>query len=218
MHQQRLITFIIFGALSIIILIFFFIWSKPVNLDALLPEAPEVGSQEEPIVTFINPAKGAAEASIILVEYGDFDCEPCKQLHDSLNTVLNTYPNDVRIVWKHMPYDDPDTYSFPASIAAQCAFEQEKFWEFAAGIFENQNAISEDLFSFLVEEYALDDDDFADCYNNQSTLPVILQDYNEGLALGLIGTPTLFINGQQIGTGAISTNEILDYVETLLAE
>jgi protein-disulfide isomerase len=218
MHQQRLLTFIIFGALSVLVLVFFFIWSKPVDLDALLPQAAEPGSQAEPIVTFINPSKGAQDAAVVLIEYGDFECEPCKELYDSLDTVVETYPEQTRVIWKHLPYDDPDSYAFPSSIAAQCAHDQGNFWEFADALFANQGVFSEDLFSFLVTELELDSDEFASCYNNQSTLPVVLQDYDEGMALGLIGTPTLFINGKQIGTGAIPTNDILTYVEELLAE
>jgi protein-disulfide isomerase len=218
MQQHRFLIFLIFGVLSFSILTFFFLWSRPVDLESLLPDVPIAGSIAEPLVTFINPSKGSSAPLVTLVEYGDFECEPCKQLNDSLAVVLETYPNEVKVVWKHLPHDDPDAFSFPASIAAQCAHEQGLFWEYAEGLFLNQGAFSEELFAFLSEHLELDAKDFSSCYNDQGTLPAVLQDYEEGLGLGLIGTPTLFINGEQMGAGAIATTDILNYVEEILAQ
>jgi len=78
--------------------------------------------------------RGAADASIAIIEYSDFDCPFCSRFHTTMNQVLDTYPGDVQWVYRHLPLAiHPDAFS--AAVASECAAEQGKFWEFADQFF-----------------------------------------------------------------------------------
>lgn len=214
MHN-RWLPFLTIGFLSIIVFIFFWYRNQPVNI----PEptlGQDIAAVEEPTITFVNPQKGAEEPTVTIIEYGDFECGPCKTLATSLDVVARTYPDDVRIVWKNLPNESIHPLAIPAAIAAHCADRQGAFWTFHDAVFERQSFLTETNIASIAEEIGLDTDQFNACTESQDTLPLIQKDFEEGLGLGLTSTPSLYINGELI-IGAITTQELLDRVEDELA-
>jgi protein-disulfide isomerase len=84
----------------------------------------------------------------------------------------------------------------PAAEAAQCAHEQGKFWQFHDRIFENQRALSNEIYLKLAADLGLDQKAFGECFASGKFRAQVQKDYQEGESLGVNATPTFFINGR----------------------
>lgn len=212
--DKHWLAFLSIGVLGLIVFIFFWYRNQPIEFAVEDPTA-DITQISEPSITFVNPRKGAEEASITIVEFGDFECTACKTLSPALEVALKTYPDDVNLVWKNLPNESIHPIATPAAIAAHCADQQGAFWAYHDILFDRQGYITETQFPQIAQEVGIDVDKFSTCYETRDTLAIVKKDYEEGLGLGLTSTPTLFIEGQ-ILIGAITTNELLDVIETLL--
>ncbi len=172
----------------------------------------------EPSITFIDPVLGSDSAKVTIVTYGDYGCDACATLDEALITlVADDFPNDVRLVWKDMPNTSQHEEALNAAIAARCADNQEKFWEYHALLIAYHNSLSAELYPTLAEQLGLKSNTFASCYRDQTPSPIIQQSYEEGLALGVTATPTLFINGSRY-TGAIDSGTLKAMIRQILAQ
>lgn len=215
---HKWLAFFTFGLLTVIVLSILYVQSRPLDLDAYLEEQGEQGNTlTEPTITIVNPSLGSAEATVTLIMFADFTCYPCKQLAESILAVMKTYPQDVRFVWKNMPQYEASSVATQAAVAAHCADRQGKFWEYADELFAQQTTLdsADDLLT-TATMVSLDADRFTSCMETQDTFPIVERDYEEGRALNLLASPTLFINNTSY-TGALSTDQLLSYVEEILA-
>lgn len=208
--SHRWLTFLTIAVLGILVFIFFGLRLRPIEIPE--PKTTTVaGSLDEPTVTFVNPSKGPPDAKVTLVLFSDFQCDACQNIATTLDVVLKTFPDDVRLVWKDMPNESLHPLATPAAIAAHCAAEQNKFWEYHDELFSKQAYLSESLFTQIASSLHLDTDEFESCYDNRDTLPIVTKDYEEGLALGITATPTLFI-GDEMLVGAVSAQDLVTLV------
>src|SRR5262249_48948425 len=74
--------------------------------------------------------RGAADASVTLVEFSDFHCPFCKRVQPTLAELLKTYPGKVKLVYRDLPLDGLHPQARGAAEAARCAQDQGKFWEY----------------------------------------------------------------------------------------
>ncbi len=131
-------------------------------------------------------------APVTIIEFSDPACGACKVFNLETKTMLeNTYGNNVRIVFKSMPLS-PTTLN--ASIAMECANEQGKFWEYNHAIYSNG---IQDL-NGLALNLSLDMTQFNNCTSTNKYFDEVMGDQAEGIDYGVLGTPTLFINGIKI--------------------
>src|SRR5215211_4265200 len=79
----------------------------------------------------VSPAKGSSKPLVTIVEFSDFECPFCSAVQATLKQIMQTYGNDVRLVFKHMPLEGHQN-SLPAARAAYCAAEQDRFGKFHA--------------------------------------------------------------------------------------
>ncbi|KKW42008.1 MAG: Sodium/proton antiporter [Candidatus Magasanikbacteria bacterium GW2011_GWA2_56_11] len=82
-----------------------------------------------------EPVKGNQNAKITIVEYSDFECPFCKRYHDTMAQIIAKYGNEVRWVYRHLPLDSLHRKARTEALAAECAGEQGKFWEFTDQVF-----------------------------------------------------------------------------------
>ncbi|MFA4845056.1 MAG: DsbA family protein [Patescibacteria group bacterium] len=212
--SHRWLTFLTISVLSIIVFIFFGLRLRPIELPE--PKLPvEAGSLAEPTVTFVNPSQGSKDARLTMVIFSDFLCDACEMIATSLAVVLKTFPDDVRLVWKNMPNESLHNLATPAAIAAHCAADQGKFWEYHDELFARQTYLSESQFSQIASILGLNQDKFQTCYDEQDTLPIVTKDYEEGMALGITSTPTLYL-GNELLIGAYDAQELISIVQEQL--
>jgi len=205
------LAFLSIAVITIIVFIFFVLRLIPIQPPKLAsPIQP--GTVAEPTVTFVNPTRGNPSPKVTIIEFSDFECDACKELATAIEIALRTYPDDVRHVWKDMPNESAHPLATPAAIAAHCADRQGKFWEYHDELFNRQAFLSEEEFSQIAHDLALDMTSFEACYSTQDTLPLVKKDFEEGLGLGIVATPTIFVN-QTPYVGALRTDELLAAIE-----
>lgn len=150
-----------------------------------------------------NHVRGAASASVTLAEFGDFQCPTCAAFHPVLQALLERFPDDLQIEFHHMPLVSIHPNAMPGALAAEAAGMQGKFWEMNDLLFENQSAWStlrnpEAAFVAYAERLALDVDQFERDMRSDEVEARVLADARRATELGLMGTPSFFVNGRQI--------------------
>ena len=162
----------------------------------ILLEPPKVDYQ----VHDYNPARGAEDPVVTLVEYTDFQCPYCTRAQETLDQVMERYGSVVQHVFKHLPLAMHQQAAFAAE-ASLCASDQGKFWELHDWLFANASRISEDTVLAQVEELGMDRAAFETCLKEDVHTAHVEQDTQEANAAGIRGTPGFVVNGRVI-TGA----------------
>jgi protein-disulfide isomerase len=147
---------------------------------------------------------GEDSAPVTLIEYSDFSCPHCYDLSQYVDRLIQEYVRDgsLRVVYKPVSFVNPP-YSIPAAQAAVCAAQQGSFWQMQDQIWNLYAAKTPAGYTRpnLVDQavaIGLDKDAFEACYSSEETLAQVRGVLDEVQALGIQGTPTLYVNGQQI--------------------
>jgi protein-disulfide isomerase len=142
-----------------------------------------------------SPTKGPAGAQVTVVEFSDFQCPFCGRVTPTLDQVQETYGDDVRIVFKHLPLRiHPNAPK--AHAAAEAAKGQGKFWEMHDLIFANQRELTEEKFIGYAQQLGLDVERFKKDLASSEVAKRVEADVAEAARLGVTGTPGFFINGK----------------------
>lgn len=150
-------------------------------------------------------AKGDPNAPVTIIEYSDFQCPFCRRFFQ--NTLAQLEENyvktgKVRFVYKHFPLESIHPEARAAALAAECAGEQGRFWEFHDKIFENQEALGEDSYKAWAADLGLDEDAFAACLKEKRYNDKVDADFAQGRRVGVTGTPS-FLIGPSDGQGTL---------------
>ena len=171
---------------------------------------PELTEEQEamlsvfPAITEDDWSKGPEDALLTILEYSDFQCPACVGFYDELNKLMEKYPDDIRLVFRHLPLESLHPNSILAAQAAEAAGLQGKFWEMYDALFSQQSSwatlTSEEFTSWLENEAAtlgLDVDQFMADLTSEAIVTKIQQqmDYNFN-TIGLSATPTILLNGR----------------------
>ncbi len=142
-----------------------------------------------------DPYLGDEDAPVVIVEFSDFFCTYCKRHFDqTFAPLLENYGEYIRYVYRDFARLTPE--SAPAAEAAQCAFEQGKFWEFRADFFSNQEALGREFYLTTASKHELDIEAYTACLDERRYLDEVEIDGLDGQLAGVRGTPGFFINGQ----------------------
>ncbi len=142
--------------------------------------------------------RGAAQPLVTIVEFSDFQCPFCGQAAQVLDEAAKAYPEDVRIVFKQFPLKmHPDAEL--GARAAIAAGRQQRFWAMHDRLFANRAAMKEEDLKAHAKELGLDVDEFMADFASDEVAAQVEADKTAGRALGVRGTPALFINGLFIG-------------------
>jgi len=114
-----------------------------------------------------------------------------------LEQLLIKYPAKVKVVFKNFPIRS-HKYALKAAVAALAAEPSGKFWEFHDMLFSNYNRLNDQKIQEIVGLLGLDETKFKEQQKNSAITQRIRQDYEEGIRIGVRGTPTIFINGKKL--------------------
>lgn len=169
------------------------------------------GDAEESVLVSVDsladaPAmhvRGAESAAVTLIEFGDYQCPTCGAFHPVLGALLERFPEDLKIEFHHMPLVSIHPNAMPASVAAEAAGVQGRFWEMNDLLFENQSAWSAlpnpaPAFVAFAQSLGLDIDQFERDSRSEEVQGRVLADARLANNLGLPGTPSFFVNDVQI--------------------
>lgn len=141
--------------------------------------------------------QGDSKARLTLIEYGDFECPHCRIAHGVIKRLQKHLGADLRFVFRHFPLVEIHPMAEPAAEAAEYAASAGKFWAMHDAIFEHQNTLSPEMLVATLGRLSLDSADGEDAIEGHRFLGRIEKDVEGGEAVGVHGTPTFFINGQQ---------------------
>jgi protein-disulfide isomerase len=162
------------------------------------PSQPALSPDMIVNVTWDDAAtRGRLNAPIQIVEFSDFQCPFCAASLPVLERVMEKYPGQIVLAYRHFPLPG-HTQAMPAAEAAECAREQGKFWEMHDLIFANQQAVGMESYRAFAEQLELNLNQFDTCLSEHRYEDAILQDVRDGQGYGVSGTPTFFINGHPI--------------------
>jgi protein-disulfide isomerase len=143
------------------------------------------------------PIRGNPSAPVTIVEYGDFQCPYCEKSRPTLQQILETYPKEVRLVYKHFPLSFHRD-AMNAHRASLAAGEQGKFWEMHDLIFANPRRLAPEKMREHAEKLSLDMAKFDADYASERVAKKIEADQAEGRRALVRGTPAFFVNGKMI--------------------
>jgi protein-disulfide isomerase len=156
--------------------------------------------------------QGNVNATITLVEYGDFECPYCRRAHPLVKRLLKERGNELHFVFRNFPLRKIHPHAYMSAIAAEAAGKQGKFWEMHDLIFENQNKLSKDYLLSLADDMDLDLAQFAIDSKSEEILSKIERDFDSGIRSGVNGTPTFFLNGSPVLTYDETYESLLDAI------
>jgi protein-disulfide isomerase len=176
------------GALVLIAAIIF--WPRqPV------PEVAESRLNDQPFL-------GAAEAQVVMTEFGDFACSACRSWHQTgvLFQILQQFEGLVRYEWRDFPVITSD--SPKAAEGGQCAHDQGKFWEYLDHVYNQPGSsytnVREDDVRRYAAEIGLDTQAFNNCLDTNQHRATVSFDLNFANSIGMRGTPSFSVNGTPI--------------------
>jgi len=158
-----------------------------------------------PIVSSMDPYIGKLDAPVKIIVFADFSCRYCMEQEKVIEGVLKKYEDKVRFIWKDYPETNIESISFKSSLAARCAQNQNKFWEFHDGLFSRSIFSEADIFK-IADELKINNKEFKKCYEEKETLPLILSNIEEANAIGIVGVPNVFINDKEF-IGSVSESD-----------
>ena len=168
--------------------------------------------------------RGAADATISLIEYGDYQCPTCGLYHPILKELLNRYPGKFKLQYHHFPLVQMHSNAMGAALAAEAAADQGKFWEMHDLLFDRQrewgdlrqpHPNAEAVFVQYALQIGLDSNKFMQSMRSPATRDRVLADVTRGNAV-VKGTPTFILDGQVL-PNLPSMEWFVDYIERRLA-
>ncbi len=161
-----------------------------------------------------DPSRGDANAAVTIVEFTDFQCPSCAAMHPIIEDVLKTYGNKVRLVIRDFPLS-MHANARKAAEAANAAHAQGKFFEYAALLFNHQNALDVPSLKKYATEVGLNRARFDSELDSGKYAPEVRHDVKEGEIYGIDSTPTIFVNG--VALRVFSADGLKQAIERALA-
>jgi protein-disulfide isomerase len=143
----------------------------------------------------VDHVRGPADAPSIL-EYGDYECPYSRQAYRSIQRVEARLGGAVQFAFRHFPLTEIHPHAMAASLAAEAAAQQGRFWEMHDLLFHRQRALEDDNLLGYASELGLDVARFDSDRAADAAIGRVQRDVRSGMASGeVLGTPTLFIKG-----------------------
>jgi len=176
--------------------------SQLINMNSASGTPGELTIEDEPML-------GNPDANITIVEFGDFQCPYCAQFsQQTYPQIVNNYieTGQVNMVWKDYPLTEiGHEWARPAAMANECVYREggdEAFFNVKEQVFTNQNQLNagnvrSEIISYAEEEN-VSSEAIRSCMNSQNPGQAVDQDKSDGRSSGVTGTPTVFVNGQEV--------------------
>jgi protein-disulfide isomerase len=147
--------------------------------------------------------RGRADAPVRFEEFSDFQCPTCGAMHGVVKQLVEKYPTQVGVAFRHYPLRELHKHAAEAARAAEAAGMQGKFWEMHDLLYERQNEWKDPddaraIFMRYAQSLGLDVNRFAADMDGTVVAMRIVADERRGAALGVHGTPTFFVNGREL--------------------
>lgn len=168
-----------------------------------------------------RPTRGNKDAKVVVVNYDDFECPFCSRMHSTLfPEIFKEYGDRVQFIYKDYPLEEIHPWAIHAAIDANCLGAQggDAYWDYADYLHSNQHSISaiktrdgengelDKLATVQGQKHNLDMTKLQACIKAQDD-KAVRASMNEGEAVGVNATPTMYVNGQKLD-GAVPADEV----------
>ena len=175
----------------------------PANQSAAPPAVAQPRAPAQTVPAVPQPTNIPTGVSVTIEEFGDDQCPPCGVLHPELKQIAAEYGGKVNIIFRNFPLTNNHKNAQAAAQAAEAARLQGHFDEMHDRIYEHQDdwkdlADPRPIFTKYARDIALDLKRYARDVDSSEVQQKIEFDKQTALARGVTGTPTIFIEGQQL--------------------
>jgi protein-disulfide isomerase len=148
------------------------------------------------VPTADSERRGPDDALLTIVEFSDFSCRYCIRAQAVLEQVERLYPGQVRWVFRHFPLDEQE--GTLAAEAAVAAANQGRFWPMHDRLFAVRGMVDRAAVELYASELGLDMTRFRADLDTGAAKKVVMRDWQDGVRLGISGTPAFFVNGRAL--------------------
>ena len=148
-----------------------------------------------PPVSARDHIQGPLDASIILVEFGDYECPYCGAAYPVVKELQRRLADQMAFAFRNFPLATAHPHAEAAAEAAESAGALGKFWEMHDVLYENQEALEDKDLLEYASAIGLDLRSFKRDMGEHVFAPRVKEDFRSGVRSGVNGTPTFFING-----------------------
>jgi NhaA family Na+:H+ antiporter len=159
--------------------------------------SPDSVPQLKPPVSERDHIQGPADAAVIFLEYGDYECPHCLQAHSIIGELQERLGDQFCYVFRHFPIRTSHPHAQHAAEAAEAAGAQGKFWEMHNKLFESQDDLSDEKLFEFAAEIGIDVERFKRELQEKVHAAKVQEDFRSGVRSGVNGTPTFYINGER---------------------
>lgn len=160
-----------------------------------------------------SPALGPASADVTVVEWADFECPHCRHAVPVLEKLVTDHPGRVRFVFKFYPLSG-HAHSESTARAAAAAGKQGKFWQMHHALFEHQEALEPRDIERYAKEIGLDLARFRTDWDSETVADAVARDRKHGDQLGIMGTPSMYINGREFDLAKFDMqNDLAEWID-----
>ncbi len=161
------------------------------------------------------------EASVVIEEFGDFQCPPCGVLAGFLDKMQEEYRTKLVLVYREFPLAMHE-HAMQAALAAEAAGMQNRFWEMHHLLYENQSswarsAEAQSIFDGYAEQLHLDTPRYKNEVAGEVARSRIAADQDRAKSLGVTGTPALFLNDERVPTAEMTPEGLRRAIEAAVA-
>ena len=179
------------------------ITNPPISLDGV--ENNSIVAASEQNGNIADHTTGSESNKILLVEYGDYQCPGCEGAYPNVKTLMEEYGTDVTLVFRNFPLTSIHPNARAAAAVAEAAGLQGKFWEMHDKLYGSQSdwdsldtTKRSDIFNSYASDLGLDVEKFKADITDKPVTQKINFDVALGKSAKVTGTPTFFLNGEQL--------------------
>ncbi|MFH0954825.1 MAG: DsbA family protein [Candidatus Micrarchaeota archaeon] len=163
---------------------------------AVAPTAPAPTASADFSAYTPRLVTGQASAQVVVVEFSDFQCPFCERAYsDAVKGIKQDYvtTGKVQFAYEEFPLESIHPNARPAAEAAECAAEQNKFWEYHDKLYQNQQSLSDASYKQWAADLGLNTSQFNSCVDTKKFAQKVTDGVTLGQQKGVSGTPTFFI-------------------------
>lgn len=143
-----------------------------------------------------DPILGPADAPVTIVEFSDYQCPFCERWYSQVYTrLVKEYEGKIRFIYRDFPLKSIHPEAEGAAVAANCAGEQNAYWQFHDALFSGAYGLGQAAYTQYATELGLDLATFNTCISDGRYITEIENDIQYGFSIGVSSTPSFYVNG-----------------------
>lgn len=146
----------------------------------------------------VDHVRGPADAKVVIIEYGDFECPSCGQAYGAVEIMLKHFGERVRFAFRNFPLTEVHPHAAHAAEAAEAAGAQGKFWEMYHQLLTHQLHLKDNNLRQYAAEIELDLQRYDFEMKDEVYRQRVQEHITSGHQAGVRATPAFFVNGRAV--------------------